>query len=143
MTGAFAPTIQAGITSNAGATAGPATENGVSNGAAAGGAGGAGGDTGPFTVPYQLQTGLTKYAPMQPVPPTKITVKNFTPLHPTSAFSIATTYLALPTIVTTVTASQTFSFSSIENTVRDQFQQRIQSHVLIIKLDCSCLATDR
>jgi len=67
-------------------------------------------------VPYPLQTGLTKYAPMQPIPPTKITKKQYSPLYPTSSVSIATTWLPNPTIVTTVTASQTFSVSSMENT---------------------------
>ncbi|KAI6852184.1 hypothetical protein KC350_g1133 [Hortaea werneckii] len=67
-------------------------------------------------VPYPLQTGLTKYAPMQPIPPTKITKKQYSPLYPTSAVTIATTWLPNPTIVTTVTASQTFSVSSMENT---------------------------
>ena len=118
MTGAFAAAVQAGVTANAGATEGPATENQISNNAGAAAGAGAGAAGGSFTVPYQLQTGLTKYAPMQPVPPTKITAKSYTPLHPTSAFQIAKTYLALPTIVTTMTASQTFSASSVENTVR-------------------------
>merc|ERR1711939_578933 len=67
-------------------------------------------------VPYPLQTGLTKYAPMQPIPPTKITKKQYSPLYPTSAVTIATTWLPNPTIVTTVTASLTFSVSSMENT---------------------------
>jgi len=103
-------TALAGVTG----TAGPATENNVNNNANAGTGAAAAGE---YTVPYQSQTGLTKYAPMQPVPPTKITVKTFTPLHPTSAFSIATTYMPNPTILTTLTLSQTFSVSSIENTV--------------------------
>jgi len=71
-----------------------------------------------FTVPYQLQTGLTKYAPMQPVPGTQITAKTFKPLHPTSAYTLATTWLPIATIATTLTESQTFSASSMENTVR-------------------------
>ncbi|PNS16339.1 hypothetical protein CAC42_6446 [Sphaceloma murrayae] len=109
MTGSFTPVVQAGINAAAGSTAGPANEDQLSNNVDAGAAAG-------NSVPYSLQSGLTRYAPMQPVPPTKITAKTWTPLFPTSAFTIATTYLPIPSIVTTVTASQTFSVESIENT---------------------------
>jgi hypothetical protein len=70
-----------------------------------------------FTIPYYLQTGLIKYAPMQPIPPTAITATSYSRLYPTSAYTIATTAMALPSITLTVTQSQTFSVSSIENTV--------------------------
>lgn len=102
-------------------TDGPDTVNNVANAAAPAPAAGAAGTVaaaGAFTVPYGLQSGLTKYAPMQSVPPTKITKKNFTPLYPTSKYTVATTWLAKPTILTTLTESQTFSVSSMENTVR-------------------------
>lgn len=97
-------------------TDGPDTVNAVANnaGAAAPAAGAAGGA---YTVPYALQSGLTKYAPMQGVPPTKITLKNFSPMYPTSAYTIATTFLPKASIVTTMTESQTFKVTSIENTV--------------------------
>lgn len=113
MTGTFPANVITGLASVTG-TAGPATDNQVSNGnpAASAAAGGA------FTVAYHLQTGLTKYAPMQPVPPTKITAKKPTPLNPTSAYTIATTYMPRASVLTTLTASQTFSVSSMENTVR-------------------------
>lgn len=75
----------------------------------------AGGD---FGVAYTMQTGLTRYAPMQPVPPTKITKKKATPQYPTSSVSIATTMLPIPKVQTTITQSQTHSVSSMENTVR-------------------------
>ncbi|CAK4030807.1 Cell wall synthesis KRE9 [Lecanosticta acicola] len=101
-------------------TAGPDTVNNVANDAAAADTTAAG--TGEFTVPYALQTGLTKYAPMQKVPPTKITMKNFTPMYSTSAYTIATTWLGTPTIQTTITASQTFSVVSQENTAAAQSQ---------------------
>lgn len=71
-----------------------------------------------FGIPYNKQVGPTKYAPMQPVPPTKITAGNPTPLYPTSAFNIAQGKLPPPTILTTLTASQTFKVQSVENTVR-------------------------
>ncbi|KKA19338.1 hypothetical protein T310_6674 [Rasamsonia emersonii CBS 393.64] len=74
-------------------------------------------NAGMFTVPYQDQlTGLTKYAPMAKQPGTTITAKNPKRQFPTSSYSIATTYLPIPTVQTTITASQTFSVSSIENT---------------------------
>lgn len=81
---------------------------------AAGAANPAGGQ---FNIPYGQQTGLTKYAPMQPVPPTKITQKHFTPLNPTSAAKLATTFLGPADVQTTLTASQTFSAKSRENPV--------------------------
>lgn len=74
-----------------------------------------------YNIPYNLQSGLTKYAPMQPVPPTKITQNQATPLFPTSSYSVATTWLARPSIVTTMTLPQTFSVSSVENTVSQKF----------------------
>ncbi|KAF2163841.1 hypothetical protein M409DRAFT_56956 [Zasmidium cellare ATCC 36951] len=106
-------------------TDGPETVNQVANNAqanpAAGGAG-AVAAAGAYTVPYGLQSGLTKYAPMQVVPPTKITLQSFKPLYPTSKYSVATTWVPKPTILTTLTESQTFSVSSIENTAAAQSQ---------------------
>ncbi|KAL2005283.1 hypothetical protein VTN00DRAFT_2493 [Thermoascus crustaceus] len=74
-------------------------------------------NAGKFTIPYEDQlTGLTRYAPMAKQPGTTITAKSPKPQHPTSAYVVATTFLPIPTIETTSTASQTFSTSSIENT---------------------------
>ncbi|GAB7339911.1 hypothetical protein MBLNU457_6437t1 [Dothideomycetes sp. NU457] len=120
MTGTFPPNVVQGIAAIAGSTAGPPTVNNVANNAApaAGNTPAAAAPAGDeYLIPYQSQTGLTKYAPMQPVPGTKITATAFTPLHPTSAFTIATTYMGTPIVATTITASQTFSVSSMENTV--------------------------
>ncbi|QIX01210.1 hypothetical protein AMS68_006727 [Peltaster fructicola] len=75
-----------------------------------------------FTQAYNQQTGLTKYAPMQSIPPTQITKKQASPQNPTSAFVVATTFLAPPTILTTITNPQTFSVSSMENTAAAQSQ---------------------
>ncbi|KAI6791722.1 hypothetical protein KC363_g8341 [Hortaea werneckii] len=111
MTGTAAATYKDAVP---GGTDGPDGEDNAANNADSGAATSAMG-TGDG-VPYPLQTGLTKYAPMQPIPPTKITKKQYSPLYPTSAVTIATTWLPNPTIVTTVTASQTFSVSSMENT---------------------------
>ena len=94
-----------------GSSSGPATVNDVVPKAAPVVAG--------FGVPYNEQVGPTRYAPMQPVPPTKITAGNPTPLFPTSAFTIARA--ALPPaqkVITTLTEPQTYSVHSIENTVR-------------------------
>jgi hypothetical protein len=71
-----------------------------------------------FNVQYTMQTGLTRYAPMQPVPPKKITETNTKPLYPTSSVVIAKSRLPIPSVQTTLTASQTYSVSSMENTVR-------------------------
>ncbi|KAK4499472.1 hypothetical protein PRZ48_009987 [Zasmidium cellare] len=104
-------------------TSGPETVNQLANNAQANpAAGGAVAAAGAYTVPYALQSGLTKYAPMQSVPPTKITLQTFKPMYSTSKYSIATTWVAKPTILTTLTESQTFSVSSIENTAAAQAQ---------------------
>jgi len=113
MTGSFPANVIAGLQKVTG-TAGPATENNV---AAANPGAGAGGQAGGFSVPYTLQTGLTKYAPMQPQPGTKITAKTAAPLWPTSSVSYAQTWLPRPSQVTTFTQSFTYSVSSMENTV--------------------------
>lgn len=97
-------------------TDGPDTIDNVANDAAAAApAAGAGDDM--YGIAYADQSGLTKYAPMQGVPPTKITAQNFSPKYPTSSVSIATTWLPKPTVQTTMTQTQTFSVSSMENTV--------------------------
>lgn len=71
-----------------------------------------------YNVPYPLQsTGLTKYAPMAQHPGTTITAKSAPPQFPTSAYTVAKTMLPIATWQTTLTASQTFSTTSIENPV--------------------------
>lgn len=114
MTGTFPPDVQAGIKDIKG-TSGPKTENSIDTNAAAVPAAGKGG--GPYAVTYTAQTGLTKYAPMQGKPGTKITAKNPTPQYPTSSVNIAKTILPTPSQVTTMTVSATYSASSRENTV--------------------------
>lgn len=116
MTGTFPPAVQAGLKGLTG-TSGPKTENNVDKNAdPAGGAGKAGG---PYSVTYTAQTGLTKYAPMQGKPGTKITAKNPKPQYPTSSVKIAKTMLPTPSVVTTMTVSATYSASSVENQVRN------------------------
>ena len=111
MTGAFPANVLAGAEAVTG-TDGPPTVNQVANNANAASA--AASD---YAIPYTMQTGLTKFAPMQPIPPSQITKKNPTPQYPTSAVSFVSTFLPTPQQVTTMTMSQTFSVSSIENTV--------------------------
>jgi hypothetical protein len=96
-------------------TAGPAAEDTTTDGSDPAAADPAAGDYG---MEYTMQTGPTRYAPMQPVPPTKITAKNTKPLYPTSSVKIAKSKLPIPSIQTTLTQSQTFSVKSMENTVR-------------------------
>lgn len=93
-------------------TAGPPSEDDLS---AADPTTAAGADE--YNVEYTMQTGLTRYAPMQPVPGTKVTATNTKPMFPTSSVPIAKSKLPIPSQVTTLTATQTFSTKSVENTV--------------------------
>lgn len=74
-------------------------------------------EAGDFGVPYLEQTGIMKFAPMQKLPPTKITKKDMKPLYPTTSFQIARTWLPTPKQRSTTTQSRTYKFSSMENTV--------------------------
>jgi hypothetical protein len=115
MTGTFSAAVTASLAAVSG-TSGPATVNNVlAAGAAAGGTGTAA--EGAWGTPYNEQEGLTRYAPMQPVPPTAITATNTSPLWPTSSVVFASTFLPIPSIVTTLTQANTFSVSSHANTV--------------------------
>ncbi|KAI6246865.1 Cell wall synthesis protein KRE9 [Erysiphe necator] len=69
-----------------------------------------------WDIPYNLQSGLTKYAPMQPIPPTAITATNTKALWPTSSVEFAKTLMPIPSQITTFTQSQTFSVLSHANT---------------------------
>lgn len=118
LTGMVGTTLDAYVTAAAAAgTKVPATVDGVSNNAAADP--GAAGDAanGNSGIPFASQTGLMRYAPMQSVPPTKITKKDTKPLYPTSSVKIAVSFLPTPSATKTQTATQTFSADSMENTV--------------------------
>ena len=121
MTGTFPANVQSALGDISG-TAGPATENNVvasnqnpqaNEGAAAGTVAA----TGSYALAYTMQTGAVRYAPMPPLAVTKITANQASMQYPTSAFTIASTYLPAPVAQTTQTQSQTFSTVSIENTV--------------------------
>lgn len=127
MTGTFPPGVEAGIKDISG-TDGPESQNNVNENAAAGAAGAAGA----ATVPYAMQTGPTKYAPMQKQPGTKITAKTPSMLYPTSSVEIAKTHLPTPKQQTTITASGTFSVSSRENTVSLGIPTMYQFGMLIL-----------
>lgn len=115
MTGSFPPDV---IVSNKNivGTAGPATVNQVAEAPAAG-KGTI--DAGAWGTPYDEQLGPTRYAPMQPIPGTKITATNTKPLWPTSSVPIATTFLPPlgAKLVTTQTQPQTYKAASHANTV--------------------------
>ena len=83
-----------------------------------------------YDIPYNQQTGLIKYAPMQPLPPHTITQQNTSPLWPTSSVSIATTFLPIPSVQTTITQGVTWAFSSHQNTV-SSLVQCMESSLLI------------
>ena len=116
LTGMTGTTPQTYVTAaDAAGTKVPEMVDGTSNNAAAdAGADAVNGNSG---VPFASQTGLMRYAPMQSVPPTKITKKDTKPLYPTSSVKIATAFLPTPSATKTQTASQTFSADSMENTV--------------------------
>ncbi len=111
MTGIFQPAIIKALEGIKG-TDGPETVNNVANTA-----GDIPGGAAMADIPYAQQEGLTKYAPMQPIPPTKITREKHTPLNSPSSVRMAKDFLPKAVIITTVTASQTRKFASMENTV--------------------------
>lgn len=92
----------------------------VSNAAAPAPAAAVPAPAGAFGIPYNSQNGATKYAPMQKIPPTKISLKKFSPLYPTSAYTVAKNWLPKPTILTTLTETQTYSVRSSINTAAPQ-----------------------
>lgn len=57
---------------------------------------------------------------MQGIPPNKISLKKFSPMFPTSAYTVAKTWMPQPTILTTLTETQTFSVRSSINTAAPQ-----------------------
>ncbi|KAF1948465.1 beta-1,6-glucan boisynthesis protein-like protein [Byssothecium circinans] len=111
MTGKFDDSVLTALKKVSGTT-GPATED-KTTGKAADAAVPAGSM---YDVEYTMQTGATRYAPMQPIPGTKITKKSAPPLFPTSSVPIAKSHLPIPTIQTTITQSQTHKVSSMANT---------------------------
>ena len=115
MTGTFPAEVKKGFSDIIG-TSGPATRSKIHveiRAAADPDAAGAGA----FGIPYSEQTGPTRYAPMQSIPPTSITATNTAPLFPTSSVDILSVAMGTATIQTTVTQPQTFSVASHANQV--------------------------
>lgn len=117
MVGTFPSVVKEGLQTVKGTTSGPPTENQIANPPNAA-ADTVAAEPPEFKIPYTLQTGEIRYAPMPPVPATKITAKNVSPQWPTSSYTVYQTIAGKPNAVSTVTDYQTFSVSSIENTVR-------------------------
>lgn len=138
MTGTFPQSVIDGLQAVTG-TAGPPTENDVGGAAAAS----SGGATGSYALPWSMQTGLTKYASMQPYPPTKITMKTKTPLFPTSPYTVATTFMSRPTILTTLTQAVTWGFSQEENPVSILDVEVFKTVIADFIPDCRSLAANR
>ena len=131
MTGSFAPAIERAAL-HVHDTSGPGIQNNLVDyqqhiearspqGAVPAGAAAvpaAGGQAASASIAYTAQTGLTKYAPMQGHPGTKITKQgSASPRYPKSSVSYYKTYAATPHQQTTITISNTFSISSRENPV--------------------------
>ena len=76
---------------------------------------------GSYTVPYTMQTGVTRYAPMQRVPSSKITKESASPQYPTSAYTAYKTFARAPKQEMTVTQAGTFTISSREATVSPHY----------------------
>lgn len=134
MIGVFTPAIQTALTTVSG-TAGPERDTGGLAAATASIAGDL------WAIPYDQQIGNTKYAPMQPIPPTKITATNTKPIWPTSGVTIATTFLPIPTIATTLTQAQTHVVPSHPNTVRNPISTTYLKSRLIRMPGCSSIPT--
>jgi hypothetical protein len=117
MDGVFPPVVTAGLKTVSG-TAAPPTENDIQAvQQPAAGAGTAAIAPGDYAVAYTLQTGPIRYAPMPPMAVTKISAKGQSRQWPTSAYTVYPGPAGSPNAITTNTLAQTFSASSIENTV--------------------------
>ena len=143
MTGTWSSTAAEADFKTISGTAGPATVNTISNNPAAAPGVPAAAQGGSYTVSYQFQTGLTKFAPMQPKPGSTITAKNTAPLYPASPYTVATTFLPVPSQVTTLTQSATYSASSMENTVSlfIRFRKRNRMYAKSVYSGCCCAPT--
>lgn len=75
---------------------------------------------GAFGTPWTDQTGPTRYAPMQAIPPTKITATNTQPLFAPSSVDILSEALGTGTVSVTLTQPQTYKVPSRQNTVGAQ-----------------------
>lgn len=118
MTAQFPANVAAGIADIGSSTSGPKTSNIEVQGSPEEGADA---PAGSYAVPYNAQQGLTRYAPMQPQPRTKITAnpKTVKPLQTPSSAPIAHAFLPIPKIQTTMTQSRPVTVTSVVNNVGD------------------------
>lgn len=72
-------------------------------------------DLASFVVPYTLQTGKTRFAPMQQQPGVSVTLTTWSRQFPTSSVLYARTFLPIPTIVTTLTPGWSYTMKSAPN----------------------------
>ncbi|RPA93154.1 cell wall synthesis [Choiromyces venosus 120613-1] len=70
-----------------------------------------------MAIPYTLQTGPTRYAPMQTQPGQSITATETRRQYPTSAYTIFTTKGPIPNIQATITQGWDYTVTSKINTV--------------------------
>lgn len=68
-----------------------------------------------FTVPYTLQTGKTRYAPMQMQPGSKVTATTWTMRFPSSAVTYYSTKHTKPVVYSTITPGWSYTASSEVN----------------------------
>lgn len=68
-----------------------------------------------FTVPYDLQTGRTKFAPMQIQPGTVVTHTMYSTRHQTSAYTPFTSLSPSPNVYSTVTQGWDYVVTSLPN----------------------------
>lgn len=133
MTGSFPAAAAAGVASLAASdTAGPSGTSpsseatgtagaGTSSAAAATTAAAAGMTidpaAGPYGTPFPLQTGLTRYGPMPAPPGSTVGAGRASAQFPTSAVSLATAILPLPSVLTTLTQPLTGAAAAAESVV--------------------------
>lgn len=68
-----------------------------------------------FTIPYTLQTGKTRYAPMQMQPNSKVTVSSWSRRFASSAVTYYSTIRPSPVVLSTVTPGWSYTMSSFIN----------------------------
>lgn len=69
-----------------------------------------------FTVPYTLQTGKTRFAPMQTQPGSTVTHTMFSTRYQTSAYTPYSTIRPSPAVYSTITPGWSYAVTSVINT---------------------------
>lgn len=72
-------------------------------------------DSASFTVPYTLQTGKTRFAPMQTQPGTSISYTTYSNRHATSAYTPYTSLSPSPNVYSTITPGWSYAVTSLFN----------------------------